>query len=114
MTHSFTPMDLVPALARVQRTVRQMRAADDAARSAQADLVNAADDLASGRISFGSHQVSVMAVARTEDELDALAVEIRTQAQRALAVAGPRGSRGARGLLRTASGQTSRSARGGR
>ena len=87
VTHSFTPMDLVPALARVQRTVRQMSAADDAARSAQADLVNAADDLASGRISFGTHQVSVMAIARTEDELDALAVEIRTQAQRALAVA---------------------------
>ena len=87
VTHSFTPMDLVPALARVQRTVRQMSAADDAARSAQAELVDAADDLASGRISFGYHQVSVMAVARTPEELDALSAEIRTQAQRALAVA---------------------------
>lgn len=87
VTHSFTPMDLVPALARVQRTVRQMNAADDAARSAQDALVDAADDLASGRISFGQHQVSVMAVARTREELDALSAEIRTQAQRALAVA---------------------------
>ncbi len=87
VTHSFTPMDLVPALNRVQRTVRQMSAADDAARSAQAELVDAADDLASGRISFGQHQVSIMAVARTPEELDALSAEIRTQAQRALAVA---------------------------
>ena len=87
VSHSFTPMDLVPALARVQRTVRRMSAADDAALSAQAALVDAADDLASGRISFGRHQVSVMAVARTPEELDALSAEIRTQAQRALAVA---------------------------
>ncbi len=87
VTHSFTPIDLVPALARVQRTVRQMSAADDAARSAQAELVDAADDLASGRISFGQHQVSVMAVARTEEELDRLAAEVRTQAKRSLAVA---------------------------
>ena len=87
VTHSFTPIDLVPALARVQRTVRQMSAADDAARSAQAQLVDAADDLASGRISFGQHQISIMAVARTPEELNDLASEIRTQSQRALAVA---------------------------
>lgn len=87
VTHSFTPLDLVPALGRIERTVRQMSAADDAARSAQAQLVDAADDLASGRISFGQHQISVMAVARTADELDDLSAEIRTQAQRALAVA---------------------------
>ena len=87
LSHSFTPLDLIPALARIQRTVRQMSAADDAARSAQAELIDAADDLASGRISFGQHQVSVMAIARTPQELDALASEIRTQAQRALAVA---------------------------
>ncbi|PZX14182.1 type IV secretion system protein VirB4 [Palleronia aestuarii] len=87
VTHSFTPIDLVPALGRVQRTIRQMSAADDAARSAQAQLVDAADDLASGRISFGQHQVSIMAVARSPEELNDLASEIRTQSQRALAVA---------------------------
>ncbi|WP_299844513.1 hypothetical protein [uncultured Jannaschia sp.] len=87
VTHSFTPIDLVPALARVQRTVRQMSAADDAARSAQAQLEDAADDLASGRIGFGQHQVSIMAVARSREELDDLSSEIRTQSQRALAVA---------------------------
>ncbi len=86
VTHSFTPLDLVPALGRIQRTVRQMSAADDAARSAQAELVDAADGLASGRISFGQHQISVMAVSRSPAELDALSAEIRTQAQRALAV----------------------------
>ena len=87
VTHSFTPIDLVPALGRVQRTVRQMSAADDAARSAQAQLEDAADDLASGRIGFGQHQVSIMAVARSREELDDLSSEIRTQSQRALAVA---------------------------
>ncbi len=87
VTHSFTPIDLVPALGRVQRTVRQMSAADDAARSAQAQLTDAADDLASGRISFGQHQVSIMAVARSQEELNDLSSEIRTQSQRALAVA---------------------------
>ncbi|MBM9595050.1 VirB4 family type IV secretion/conjugal transfer ATPase [Roseitranquillus sediminis] len=87
VTHSFTPIELVPALARVQRTSRQMSAADDAARSAQADLVQAADDLASGRISFGHHQATAMVVAKSEAELDALAAEIRTQVQRSGGVA---------------------------
>lgn len=87
VSHSFTPIDLVPALARVQRTSRQMSAADDAARSAQADLVQAADDLASGRIAFGQHQASIMVVARSEEELDALAADVRTGVQRIHGVA---------------------------
>ena len=87
VSHSFTPMALVPALARVQRTSRQMSAADDAARSAQADLIQAADDLASGRIAFGQHQASIMVVARSEEELDALAADLRGQVQRIHGVA---------------------------
>ena len=87
VTHSFTPMDLVPALARVQRTSRQMLAADDAALSARADLVQAADDLASGRIGFGHHQATVMLTARSEVELDELAAELRARVQRAHGVA---------------------------
>ena len=80
--HSFTPIDMVPALSRVQRTARQMSAADDAAISAREDLVAAADDLASGRINFGHHQLTVMVTTRTQDELDALSSRIRTALQR--------------------------------
>ena len=80
--HSFTPIDMVPALSRVQRTARQMSAADDAAISAREDLVNAADDLASGRINFGHHQLTIMVTTRRQDELDALSSRIRTALQR--------------------------------
>ena len=82
VSHSFTPIDMVPALSRVQRTARQMSAADDAAISARDDLVAAADELASGRISFGHHQLTVMVTARTQDELDALSSRLRTALQR--------------------------------
>ena len=82
VSHSFTPIDMVPALSRVQRTARQMSAADDAAISARDDLVAAADDLASGRISFGHHQLTIMVTTRTQDELDALSSRLRTALQR--------------------------------
>ncbi len=82
VSHSFTPIDMVPALSRVQRTARQMSAADDAAISAREDLVAAADDLASGRISFGHHQLSIMVTTQTHEELDAVASRIRTVLQR--------------------------------
>ncbi|WP_226584085.1 VirB4 family type IV secretion/conjugal transfer ATPase [Acuticoccus sediminis] len=82
VTHSFTPIEQFEALARVQRTARQMRAADDAARSLEAQLVDAADDLASGRISFGLHQASITVFARSEAELDAVASRVRSAGQR--------------------------------
>ena len=55
VTHSFTPVEQFEALARIRRTVRQMGAADDAAASLRGQLIDAADDLASGRIAFGLH-----------------------------------------------------------
>ena len=82
VTQSFTPVEQFEALARVQRTARQMRAADDAARTLAEQLVDAADDLASGRISFGNHQVTVAAFARTEAELDEIASRVRSAGQR--------------------------------
>ncbi|WP_435171151.1 hypothetical protein [Falsirhodobacter sp. 1013] len=86
VTHSFTPMDLVTATGRLQRTIRQMRAADDAALSLQAQLVEASDQLASGRIVFGHHLVTIMAVAESRAELDDIAASIRSAGQRAGAV----------------------------
>ena len=82
VTHSFTPIEQFEALARVQRTARQMRAADDAARSLEIQLVDAADDLASGRISFGLHQASITVFARSEAELDEVASRVRSAGQR--------------------------------
>lgn len=82
VTHSFTPIEHVDALARVQKTFRQMGATDDAAVTLREQLRDAGDQLASGYISFGNHQASIMAVARTEKELDEIAARIRSAGQR--------------------------------
>ena len=60
-----------------------MGAADDAAASLRGQLIDAADDLASGRISFGLHHASIAIVARDEEELDEAAAQVRTAGQRA-------------------------------
>ena len=83
LTHSFTPIDQVDALARIRRTVRQMSAADDAALSLRGQLIDAADDLASGRISFGNHHASMVIFTRDESALDTLSGQIRASASRA-------------------------------
>ncbi|WP_413151654.1 helicase HerA domain-containing protein [Amaricoccus sp. W119] len=83
VTHSFTPIEQFEALARIRRTVRQMGAADDAAASLRGQLIDAADDLASGRISFGLHHASIAIVARNEEELDEAAAQVRAAGQRA-------------------------------
>lgn len=83
VTHSFTPIDQFDALARIRRTVRQMGAADDAAASLRGQLIDAADDLGSGRIAFGLHHASVAIFARGEEELDEAAAQVRAAGQRA-------------------------------
>jgi len=83
VTHSFTPVEQFEALARIRRTVRQMGAADDAAVSLRGQLIDAADDLASGRIGFGLHHASIAIFARDEAELDEAAAQVRAAGQRA-------------------------------
>ena len=83
ITQSFTPVDQISALSRVQRTIRQMGAADDAAASLRAELVDAADDLASGRISFGNHHTSIAIFARSDAELDEACSKVRSAGQKA-------------------------------
>ena len=70
-------------MARIRRTVRQMGAADDAAVSLRGQLIDAADDLASGRIGFGLHHASIAIFARDEAELDEAAAQVRAAGQRA-------------------------------
>lgn len=69
LTQSYTRGDPVASLSRIRRTIRQMSAADDAAISLRAQLVDAADDLASGRVGFGLHHCTATIFARSEEEL---------------------------------------------
>lgn len=70
VTNSFTPSDKIEALQKIQRVSRQMAAAEDAARSLQQQLEEAADDQASGRVAFGNHHCTVSIFADSEQELD--------------------------------------------
>jgi len=70
VTNSFTPGDRVEALQKIQRVSRQMAAAEDAARSLQQQLEDAADDQASGRVAFGNHHCTIAVYADSENELD--------------------------------------------
>ena len=70
VTNSFTPGDRIEALQKIQRVARQMAAAEDAARSLQEQLLDAADDQASGRVAFGNHHCTVCVFGDSEAELD--------------------------------------------
>jgi type IV secretion system protein VirB4 len=70
VTNSFTPTEKIEALQKIQRVARQMAAAEDAARSLQSQLEEAADDQASGRVAFGNHHCTIAIYADTEAELD--------------------------------------------
>ena len=59
ITNSFTPVDPVTAQAHMQRVIRQMNVADDAAVSLKLQLTEALDDVASGRVSFGLHHATI-------------------------------------------------------
>ncbi len=70
VTNTFTPGDRIEALQKIQRVSRQMAAAEDAARSLQLQLEEAADDQASGRVAFGNHHCTIAVFADSEEELD--------------------------------------------
>lgn len=70
VTNSFTPGEKIEALQKIQRVARQMAAAEDAARSLQIQLEEAADDQASGRVAFGNHHCTIAVYADSEAELD--------------------------------------------
>ncbi|MDD9908693.1 MAG: type IV secretion protein [Ahrensia sp.] len=70
VTNSFTPGERIEALQKIQRVARQMAAAEDAARSLQFQLEEAADDQASGRVAFGNHHCTICVFADSEAELD--------------------------------------------
>ncbi|MEQ8922328.1 MAG: type IV secretion system DNA-binding domain-containing protein, partial [Roseovarius sp.] len=76
LTNSFTPRRANEMVERIQRTFRQRGASEDAGISLTEQLVEAADDVASGRATFGDHHASVQVFCDTAEELEQAASEI--------------------------------------
>ena len=86
LTNSFTPIPTNIMAERIQRIVRQMRAADDAAVSLRDQLMEAADDQEAGRIAFGDHHLSIAVYAQDRTTLEHAAAEIKRLGQEVMAV----------------------------
>lgn len=70
VSQSFTPIDNIAAQGKIARVRKQMKAAEDAAISLMAQLEEAEDDVASGRIVFGDHHCSIALFCETREELE--------------------------------------------
>ncbi|CUX65851.1 putative crown gall-like type IV secretion system protein [Agrobacterium tumefaciens str. Kerr 14] len=70
VTQSFTPIDTVSAQGKISRVRKQMQAAEDAAVSLMAQLEDAEDDVASGRVVFGEHHCSIAVFCHSIKELE--------------------------------------------
>ncbi|MDN5788683.1 type IV secretion system protein B4 [Pseudorhodobacter sp.] len=81
VTNTFSPTPNNIMLEQIQRTIRQMRAADDAAVSLRDQLAVAADDMESGRIAFGDHHLSIAAYADSTELLERGVAQIKRIAQ---------------------------------
>ncbi|RWQ12686.1 MAG: DUF87 domain-containing protein, partial [Mesorhizobium sp.] len=71
VSQSFTPIDNIAAQAKIARVRKRMKAAEDAAISLMAQLEEAEDDIASGRVAFGDHHCSIAVFCETQEELEA-------------------------------------------
>lgn len=70
VSQSFTPIDPISAQGKISRVRKQMRAAEDAAISLMAQLEEAEDDVASGRVVFGDHHCSIAVFCSSVKELE--------------------------------------------
>lgn len=70
VSQSFTPIDNITAQGKIARVRKQMKAAEDAAISLMAQLEEAEDDVASGRIVFGDHHCSIALFCESLAELE--------------------------------------------
>jgi type IV secretion system protein VirB4 len=70
VTQSFTPIDNITAQGKIARVRKQMKAAEDAAVSLMAQLEEAEDDVASGRVVFGEHHCSIALFCESLAELE--------------------------------------------
>lgn len=71
VTHVFTPVDRTVITERALSRLAQMQAAAELAGTIEAQLVDAIDDLKSGRLGFGEHQLTITVFADTPKALDA-------------------------------------------
>ncbi|WP_224826685.1 helicase HerA domain-containing protein [Cognatishimia sp. MH4019] len=86
LTNSFTPIPTNIMAERIQRIIRQMNAAEDAAVSLRDQLQEAADDQEAGRIAFGDHHLSIAAYTSDRQTLEHAAAEVKRLGQEAGAV----------------------------
>lgn len=70
ISQSFTPIDNITAQGKIARVRKQMKAAEDAAKSLLAQLEEAEDDVASGRVVFGNHHCSIAMFCESLPELE--------------------------------------------
>ena len=70
ITQSFVFDERAVALDKLNRQGRVLDAAQDQAASQRAELIEAADDLASNRIAFGGHHISVLLTSRDDTRLE--------------------------------------------
>lgn len=76
VSQSFTPIDPVGAQRKISRVKKQMRAAEDAAVSLLAQIEEAEDDVASGRVAFGEHHCSVTIFCESLEDLEKAVAQI--------------------------------------
>ncbi|MAO79058.1 MAG: type IV secretion system protein B4 [Nocardioides sp.] len=76
ITNSFTPLRSNVALQKMTLRNRQLKSAEDPAVSAQAELAEAADQVASGVKHFGYEQLSILITADSQAELDNAVSEV--------------------------------------
>lgn len=77
LTESFAFVERQPTLDRMNLALRRMRASDDDAVSLKRELVEAKDEVASGRAVFGEHHLTMMIRAGDLRELDAAVADAR-------------------------------------
>ena len=78
VSQSFGFVDRQISLDRMNLALRRMRAADDEALSLRQGLIDAKDDVASGRTAFGEHHLSVMVRASSLDALNEAVAEVQS------------------------------------
>lgn len=77
VTQSFAFVDRATALARLNLTLRRMKAADDEAMGLREELTEARDSVASGRAGFGEHHLTIAVHGDTPSQVDAGVAEVQ-------------------------------------
>ncbi|MGB3313817.1 MAG: type IV secretion system protein B4 [Albidovulum sp.] len=77
VTHAFTPIDRTVITERGLNRLAQMHAASELAGTIEGQLIEAVDDLKSGRLGFGEHQLTITVFAESQKALDAEVSRLR-------------------------------------